>query len=186
MKSEDSAAKTGFSSRALGPQCATNHCTRWALHSDKPMSRHFVVRPLNEFRYVAFASYPHSSSAAGEPLFCGKTSLKHTHESSSELASPINQSAQPTRRHVPIWRCVAIARTELRPCLGLMSHMCMSPRMKHGKHENARLQGNIQAGNQLTVFGNKKGTPQGPLGISNGVGGGTGTRKTVKVTSTSS
>ena len=74
VKSEDSAAKTGFSSRALGPQCATNHYTRWALHSGKPMNRHFVVRPLNEFRYVAFASCPHSSSAAGEPLFCGKNS----------------------------------------------------------------------------------------------------------------
>ena len=74
VKSEDSAAKTGFSSRALGPQCATNHCSRWALHSGKPMSRHFVVRPLSEFRYVAFASCPHSSSAAGKPLFCGKTS----------------------------------------------------------------------------------------------------------------
>ena len=58
--------------------------------------------------------------------------------------------------------------------------------MKYSELENARLQGNVQTGNQLTVFGNKKRTPQGPLGISNGVGGGTLTRKTVKVTSTSS
>ena len=45
--------------------------------------------------------------------------------------------------------------------------------MKYSELENARLQGNVQTGNQLTVFGNKKRTPQGPLGISNGVGGGT-------------
>lgn len=178
MKSEDSATKTGFSSRTLGPQCATNHCTRLTLHSGKPMSRHFVVRLLNEFRYVAFASCPHSSSAAGEPLSCGKTS-RQTYPRVLKWVCIANQPDHPANTEARPHKAVRYYREnriEVLPQFNVTHvHESLNEAQRARKCQAARQcpNGQPQPGNQLTVFGNKKGTPQGPLGISNGVGGGT-------------
>ena len=111
------------------------------------------------------------------PCFAERPRVKHTHESSwvciaNQPDSPANTEARP---HKAV-RYYSENRIEVLPQFDVTHvHESLNEAQRARKCQAARQCPNRQpqTGNQLTVFGNKKGTPQGPLGISNGVGGGT-------------